>query len=162
MNGKTLGSIAVLIVIIGGWYLLRPAPASAPTAATTEAPAATAPTVTTTAVPATGVTVTYTDQGFSPKSVTVPLGTTVTFVNQSTGGMWVGSAKHPSHTVYSGTDLSAHCPDTSGTAFDECAAATPGSSYSFTFGKVGTWGYHNHVKSSDFGGVTVTAATTTP
>lgn len=162
MNRNTIGVVVVVIIVLaGGWFLSSTAPVQAPGSETTV----------TNQMPVLGsttpemiventnpvVTVTYTDQGFSPKSVTVPLGTTVTFVNQSSGGMWVASAKHPSHTVYAGTSLSEHCPDTTGTAFDECKADAAGVSYSFTFAKAGTWGYHNHVQAADFGSVTVTA-----
>jgi len=164
MEGKTLGIIVIVIIVIaGGWYLLSGTPASTPTPTTntTGTPTinttTTTTSTTTTSVSPAGVTIAYTNQGFSPKSVSVPLGTTVTFVNQSTGGMWVASAAHPSHTVYSGTSLSQHCPDTTNTAFDECVAVTSGGSYSFTFNKVGDWKYHNHVNAADFGSVTVTA-----
>ncbi|MBX4192396.1 hypothetical protein KW798_02825 [Candidatus Parcubacteria bacterium] len=98
------------------------------------------------------VTVTHGPNGFSPAEVTVKKGGTVTWQNSGSGGMWVASAQHPTHTVYSGTSLQQHCPDTTHTAFDQCAAGT---SFSFTFDKVGTWAYHNHANSSQFGHVTV-------
>jgi len=164
MNEKIVGIIAVIIVIVGGWFLLSSTPASAPQTATTEEIPVTASTTTTTTTTTTtsstvtGATVVYTNQGFSPSSVIVPLGTTVTFINQSTGNMWVASAMHPTHIVYSGTSLSQHCPDTTNSAFDECAADAPGSSFSFTFNKEGAWKYHNHVNASQFGTVIVTAA----
>ena len=112
--------------------------------------------------------VSYDYQGFSPKSITVPLGTTVTFVNQSTKSMWVASDPHPIHTAYSGTSLSQHCPDTTNSSFDECAALAPSvvsasnpynapSSFSFTFNKEGTWKYHNHLDHSQTGTVIVVA-----
>ncbi|MDO8566530.1 MAG: hypothetical protein Q7R58_00055, partial [bacterium] len=89
--------------------------------------------------------------------------TTVIFTNQSTKNMWVASAMHPTHILYSGTSLSQHCPDTSNASFDQCAAGAPGSSFSFTFNKEGrNWKYHNHVDASKFGNVIVTAATSTP
>lgn len=95
--------------------------------------------------------VSYNGSAFSPPQVIIKKGGTVTFT--STGGnMWVASASHPDHTVYGGTTRSQHCPDTSGTAFDQCG---PGTSYSFTFNKVGTWGYHNHLNASLFGKVVV-------
>ena len=62
-------------------------------------------------------------------------------MNQSGGGMWVASDPHPTHEGYSGTTRDQHCPDTTGTAFDQCSA---GASYSFVFQKIGNWGYHNH------------------
>jgi plastocyanin len=100
-----------------------------------------------------GVTVTYSDTGFSPKTLTVKKGTTVTFVDQNAGGMWVGSDEHPSHTGYDGTSKNDHCVDGASTSFDQCGATT---SYSFTFNKVGTWPYHNHTNASDRGVVIVT------
>lgn len=163
MNGKIVGIIAVIIVIVGGWYLLSSAPSeSTPTDNQAPATGTASTTTTTTTTVSSGIVVVYNDQGFSPKSVTIPLGTTVTFANQGTGNMWVASAAHPTHIVYSGTSLSQHCPDTANTTFDECAAVASGNSYSFTFNKVGEWKYHNHVaKAPDFGTVIVTAATTT-
>jgi hypothetical protein len=66
--------------------------------------------------------------------------------------MWVASNPHPAHTGYDGTSRQQHCPNTANTAFDECA---PGSTYSFTFNKVGTWGYHNHMNPGSQGTVIV-------
>jgi plastocyanin len=93
------------------------------------------------------------DSGFSPKSVTIKKGGTVTWSNESAGQMWVGSASHPTHTAYDGTALSEHCAaGADEVPFDQCKN---GMSYSFTFTKVGTWNYHNHSNSSQFGSVVV-------
>lgn len=114
---------------------------SSPTPTPTPSPTATAPTT---------ATVTYDGNSFSPSTATIKKGGTVTF--KGTSNMWVASAPHPTHEGYSGTTRSQHCPDTSGTAFDECA---PGAWYIFTFQKVGTWGYHDHMNASSFGKVIV-------
>lgn len=116
------------------------------------------------AVGATGASevVTYTDAGFSPASLTVSQGTTVTWINKSSQPLWVASDNHPTHTVYDGTDTSKHCvagAPAADTVFDECTQVASGGSYSFTFVKTGTWSYHNHVHSSDQGTIVVTAAT---
>ncbi len=97
-------------------------------------------------------TITYSASGYSPSSVTIKKGGTVTWVDQGTGKMWTASASHPTHTVYAGTTLQEHCDDTTDTSFDQCKNS---SQYSFTFDKVGTWRYHNHSQSSHFGSVTV-------
>jgi len=154
MSKNTIGIIVAIIVIVGGWYLLKGTPASAPEAAATETPAAPAAAGATSPAE---VIVTYTDQGFSPANVSIAQGQTVTWVNQSSEGMWVASAAHPTHMVYDGTAESVHCATGySGPApFDECSA---GASYSFTFDKAGTWKYHNHADAKQFGSVTVTAA----
>lgn len=154
MNGNHIGIIVVLLIVIaGGWYLLSGTPAKAPA---TEVPVTNQTPETTVENTIPEVTVAYTDQGFSPKEITVALGTTVNFVNQSSKGMWVASAKHPDHTVYSGTSLNQHCPDTANASFDECTAVVSGNSFSFTFNKEGTWKYHNHVDATQFGTVIVT------
>ncbi|OGG51590.1 hypothetical protein A3C18_01295 [Candidatus Kaiserbacteria bacterium RIFCSPHIGHO2_02_FULL_54_11b] len=97
-------------------------------------------------------TVTYGATGFSPSAVTIKKGGTVTWNNERTTEMWVATAQHPNHTVYSGTSRTAHCPDTSGAAFDQCAG---GNNYTFKFEKVGTWNYHDHLNPAAFGSVTV-------
>ena len=91
---------------------------------------------------ATEATVTYTDAGYSPKSLTVKAGTSVTFKNDSAGGMWTASAMHPTHKVLPG--------------FDALKSVMRGGTYTYTFTKVGTWQFHNHVKPSDTGTVVVT------
>ena len=98
--------------------------------------------------------ITYTSAGFVPSSATVGKGDTVTFVNESGNDMWIASVVHPSHKVYGGTTLSNHCGDgPDNDAFDQCG--TGGTTYSFTFDKVGEWKYHNHVRSADRGSITV-------
>lgn len=83
------------------------------------------------------------DQGFSPASVTVKKGTTVKFVNKTTGGMSVASDPHPTHIIY---------PE-----LDQWKSSFKGKGeYDFTFDKVGTWGYHNHLDPSIKGTVVVT------
>ncbi|MFZ1987805.1 MAG: plastocyanin/azurin family copper-binding protein [Minisyncoccia bacterium] len=96
--------------------------------------------------------VTYTSTGFSPKTVTIKKGQSVIFVNKSGHSMWIGSDDHPAHTKYAGTERKAHCPDTTGTAFDQCGV---GDSYTFTFQQTGSWGYHNHTGAEDAGMVIV-------
>lgn len=104
-----------------------------------------------------GMTITYTDNGFSPNPLTVSVGDTVKFVNDSSHDMWVASAQHPTHTAYSDTTLNEHCPDADNTAFDQCEELSNGESWEFTFDKEGEWAYHNHMRSSDFGKVVVEA-----
>jgi plastocyanin len=76
------------------------------------------------------LTVTFTDKGFSPASLTVKKGQTVTFVNNSSDKMWVAANPFPTSKDYP--------------AFNEKSGVPSGSSWSFTFDKTGTWFYHNH------------------
>ncbi len=97
----------------------------------------------------------YTDSGYSPDIITIKKGDTVTWENESSSPMWTASGVHPTHTVYSGTSLSEHCPDPNNISFDECQKVGSGQSWSFTFTKTGTWSYHNHAHASDTGTVIV-------
>jgi plastocyanin len=97
-------------------------------------------------------TVAYTNSGFSPAQVTIKAGGAVTFVDQSTIGMYVASNPHPLHSGYDGTTRSQHCAPGATPSFDQC---TEGKTYTFTFEKVGSWGYHNHVNADDGGVVNV-------
>lgn len=83
----------------------------------------------------------YTDEGFIPKSISVKEGTKVTWVNNSKNSMWVASSPHPAH-----TDL----PE-----FDQLTSSNKGSTYTFTFTRVGNWRYHNHIAPQDTGAVVV-------
>src|SRR3989344_2377094 len=149
---KTITWVIVIIVIIAaGYYLLKnksdvaPATPNTPTDNSSAGTEGTGPAVSV-------LTIKYADSGFSPANLTVKKGDTVTFINQSRGAMWVSSGPHPSHTAYSGTDKSSHCPDTADVAFDQCET---GGTFTFTFNKVGEWGYHNHVATEDKGVVIV-------
>lgn len=95
--------------------------------------------------------VTYTDSGFSPETITISAGETVTFVNNSSRGMWVASDIHPTHTLYpEKTDA-----DCLGSSFDACEKTPVGESWSFTFNKEGSWKYHDHARASRTGIVVV-------
>lgn len=100
--------------------------------------------------------VTYSLAGFSPASVTVKKGGAVMWTNIASDGMWVAVDEHPGHAGYDGTSRKDHCAEGVAPSFDQCIASTPGSQWSFTFNKVGTWKYHNHVNESFGGTVTVT------
>lgn len=101
--------------------------------------------------------VTLTDAGFTPSTVTVAVGDTVRFVNDSSRGMWVGADEHPTHTEYDGTSTREHCVNGTavGGTFDQCASTPRGSSWEFTFTRAGTFGYHNHTGASSVGTVIV-------
>lgn len=86
------------------------------------------------------VTITYTDSGFSPASLTVKAGTTVKVVNESSNPLQFSSDNHPTHTEQTELNLS---------------TTEPGGSTTFTPTKVGTWGFHNHMNAGDMGTLTV-------
>ncbi len=119
---------------------VTPTPTATTTPTVTATSTATSTASTQTTAPKT-VVVTYTDSGFSPLSVTIKKGDTVTFKNDSTRGFWPASDDHPSHLRYS--------------AFDPKQTVAAGGSWSFKFDQVGTWAYHDHRSASKVGTVIV-------
>lgn len=86
-------------------------------------------------------TVTLTQTGFTPNTLTVSAGTRVRFVNQSNNLMWVASDPYPTHSLY---------PE-----FDQKKAAGVGETFDFVFTKRGTWHYHNNTSPSQTGVIVV-------
>ncbi len=95
--------------------------------------------------------VVYDGDRFIPDKVTVIAGGAVRFVNTSNQEMWIASDNHPTHTRYPVKSET----DCKGSSFDQCAAIGSGESWSFTFTRTGTWGYHNHIHAQDTGDVVV-------
>ncbi len=152
--------VVIILVIAGGWYLYSGQTASAPVVPSIETQTTVNTNTSANVSGATSskapmsVTVKLTGSGFSPGAVTIAKGGTVTWVAEGGSPMWIGSAMHPDHVVYDGTSKTEHCASgyTGPTPFDQCSS---GGNYSFTFDKVGTWMYHNHVNAKQFGSVIV-------
>ena len=166
MNKTIIAIVIIAVVLVGGYFLFsRGAPQQTPSVLEpsseqpiTQPPASEQPSQQPPAsqVPAVKENVvTYTNSGYSPSTLTIKKGETVTFKNQSSRSMWTASGVHPTHRAYSNTSLDEHCPDTTGIAFDACKGFLPGQSFSFTFNQVGTWKYHNHLSPSDTGAIVV-------
>lgn len=165
MSNKTILIVLLGVgIVVGGYFFLvknpqssttTPTPPAVPLQEQSQTPPVTAPSPSETLPSTNQNVVTYTDSGYSPNTLTIPAGTTVTFKNESARAMWTASAVHPSHRVYGGTSLEEHCPDTAGTAFDTCSGTQPGNSWSFTFTKKGVWKYHNHLSPADTGTIVV-------
>lgn len=146
-NYLLAGIVVVALILIGGFLYLGKAVSQPPPTAVVEVtptPTEETPPLTVTVPVTQPVTVTpqqkttavtvrvgYSDSGFEPATLTVPAGTTVTWTNDSSGPMQVDSDPHPSH-----TDL----PEINATR-----PTQQGATYSATFTKSGTWGYHDHL-----------------
>src|SRR6185437_255902 len=153
MNKNIIIGIVVVIVILGGGFLLlkgnsmtKSSTANQSTTQPTEAMQPTSQATEGIQLTGTGAmssnTVSYTEDGFVPSTVTIKKGETVTWTNKDSDDLWVASNPHPTHTDYPG--------------FDELQGISTGKTYSFTFTKVGHWGYHNHLNPSQTGTVVVT------
>ena len=89
-------------------------------------------------------TITFDGSGFSPSSATVKSGGSITWVNNSSQDIEIGSNPHPIHT--GNKEVSAG---------EFVLKLTSGQSKTVTVTKVGTFGYHNHLSSSQGGSITV-------
>lgn len=163
--------IIIILIILGVWWYVAsntgtetPVPPSAHTAqnaqhdseaaSSANAAASSSESMSASSTAPMTAEVTLTANGFSPASVTIAKGGTVTWKDTSGGSMWIASNVHPNHTDYDGTSRSQHCAPgyTGPTPFDQCGTGT---TYSFTFDQTGTWTYHNHRQSSQVGTVIV-------
>ena len=81
-------------------------------------------------------TITYSDNGYSPASLTVKSGTTVTIKNSSSSSIQFDSDPHPAHTANPELNV---------------GSVAPGESKTFTPTTKGSHAYHNHLDSSQTG-----------
>lgn len=137
-----LAIIAVLVVIVGGWILMRPKQTAMPEPVQqVQTPVSTGSAVATDGAKMTEESlITITQAGFSPKDITISQGTTVTWMNSDTADHAVNSAPHPTHTIYPLLNL---------------GTIKPEEKKSLIFPKAGTYKYHDHLNPSLFGSVTV-------
>lgn len=90
--------------------------------------------------PVAGSVITYSKNGFSPKQLTVKVGESVGFMNNSSSNVQVNSAPHPTHEFYPELNI---------------GVIAPGESKSVTFTTTGTKMYHNHLNASESGQIVV-------
>lgn len=95
------------------------------------------------------------DIGFSPSSLTINAGDTVTFTNSGTASHWPASAVHPTHTTYPGSGVEKCGTGEEGVIFDACKSLKTGESWSFKFTEKGEWSFHDHLNSSFTGKIVV-------
>ena len=93
-------------------------------------------------IPIVTTTVVMGEDSYTPAYLIMKKGSTIIWENESSSDRWPASDVHPSHTIY---------PE-----FDPKRPISPGESWSFTFDKVGEWDFHDHIKPSITGNVTIT------
>ena len=79
--------------------------------------------------------------GYQPTELTINLGDTVRFINNSSDYHWPASDLHPTHGVY---------PD-----FDPRRPITTDEVWEFSFDKTGEWKYHDHLRANKTGTISV-------
>lgn len=85
--------------------------------------------------------VTLTPEGFSPASLQIHQGDSVTFITKNGKSFWPASDPHPTHGIYSG--------------FDPRQPIDPEKSWTFKFDDYGIWKYHDHLWSAYRGTIEV-------
>lgn len=88
-----------------------------------------------------GSKVTITSSGFTPETITINVGDTVTWVNNDTTNHTVNSDNHPNHLLYP--------------ILNEAGLIKPSESSSVTFNEAGTFTYHDHLNAALVGKVVV-------
>mgnify|MGYP003394813318 CR=1 FL=1 len=153
MNKSIIAIVIVAVVLVGGYFLFKGTSQSTPSAPQTSnqqiVPQSSNQQPTSQAPASAQNVVTYTDSGFSPSTLTVKKGDTVTFKNTASDDMWVASNPHPIHNGY---PTKGGCVSST---FDSCKNIAPGASWFFKFDLVGSWGYHNHLNPGEGGTVVV-------
>lgn len=86
-------------------------------------------------------TITFTNNGFSPSTLTVKKGTKVTVVNNSSNPVQFSSDNHPTHRANPEMNM---------------MELSPGNNATFTANTLGTHGFHDHIDDSKTGTLIVT------
>lgn len=147
MNRTTKIIIICLIgiIIVGGSAYLLARNGTSPKTDTSETPSQAtgdsgSPAETDTPPADATATITYTNNGFNPKTLTITAGATVVIKNQSSEDLLFSSNDHPTHTHNDELNEAALGPDQSQTI-------TPTTK--------GTWGFHNHLDANKTGTLVV-------
>lgn len=150
MNTKAVPPIVAILAVMAGllWYYGGPPfgqDEAGPTEMEVPLDEATLP-----SEPA--VVISFTNDGYSPKEVSIQRGDIVRFTNNSTDlETWPASAVHPTHSIYPEKTEG----DCLGSAFDACRGLKFGESWDFRFTKAGEWRFHDHINASKTGVVRV-------
>lgn len=124
MKAKIFGVVALIIVLAGGYYLVQTMSDSSSSEDTNQTQSADTTNESNM--------ITFDGASFSPESLTVQSGETVTIRNTSSQVLEFDSDPHPAHT--DNTELNV-------------GVVRPGESQTFTLDRVGTYGYHDHLDS---------------
>lgn len=123
--------IAVLLILAAGFYFVN----STKTISTTPAPTTIPP------VTVKNNKVTITPDNFTPQTITVKTGSSITWTNTDSASHTVNSDPHPTHTISS--------------LLNQVGLIKSGESKSLTFPTAGIYKYHDHLNPSSSGTVIV-------
>ncbi len=144
------GVVLIVVILAGLWLFNTVSKHPINTAGVVNNPDETGGTATITAN-----VIEMTANGFTPQTLEISKGDTVTWINKDIGPHWPASAFHPTHTVYPGSSIEKCGTSEQAGIFDACQGILPGENWSFTFNEIGSWGYHDHLDANLFGKVVV-------
>jgi len=144
MSHNVTIAIVVVLLVVGGWFLTRPK--QSPQIQPVETPSSTQSAMPSSSASGAAVMkeeknlVKITADGFSPKSITVKSGESITWENTDSANHTVDPDKHPTHLLY---------------PFLNLGQIPPGEKKSVTPPGPGTFTYHDHLNPSLLGSITV-------
>ena len=137
--------VVILLLVLVGWYLTRPKQMATQTTQPSETPISTQSASPSTATDGAMIKqeknlFKITASGFSPKSIIVKAGESITWENTDTDNHTVNSDNHPTHLLY---------------PFLNVGIIKPGEKKSVSPPNGGTFTYHDHLNPSLTGSITV-------
>lgn len=136
MKKFIIGLVAVIVIGGGGYLALHKSPSQPATSTASSQSQNPTPATNQSASNA----ITFDGSQFSPATLTVKAGTTLTIKNTSSADLQMDSNPHPIHT--DDTDLNV-------------GLVSAGQSKTFTVTKTGTFGFHNHLDPNVQGQITI-------
>lgn len=138
-----IAGVVIVVLAVAGWYFLKPQKLSAPQPPQ-EVTATPTPTQSLSSATEGAMmdknTIQISSLAFSPKSITIKVGESVTWINKDSQDHTVNSSPHPTHTD---------------NPFLNVGLIRPGEKKSLTFDKAGIYKYHDHLNPSLNGSVAV-------
>lgn len=140
---SVVGLIALIVLGFVVYSMTRPSesPETVESVPAAQSDSIDAPQVADSELTAETATITYTDQGFSPSSLTVKAGATIRVVNNASDALEFSSDNHPTHLNNSELNMD---------------VLNTGETGTFTVTKTGEYGFHDHLNASNEGTLTVT------
>jgi plastocyanin len=142
VNKKAIIAIIILVIVIAGavlWMLRKEPVDNSSSSSSSDTSNSSSPTSDATSTAA-KATITYSDSGYSPSTITVKTGDTVIIKNASSRSMQFDSDPHPVHTTNPELNV---------------GSVPVGQEMSFVVDTKGTFGYHNHLNASQKGTIVV-------
>ena len=138
-----IAGVVILVLIVGGWFLTRPKQIAAPEVSQPTQESSSSESASAASSGAQMMeknVVSITAGGFSPQTITIKVGESVTWTNNDSENHTVNSDPHPTHTL---------------NPFLNLGLIKTAEQKSVTISKTGTFTYHDHLNPSLTGSITV-------